>query len=73
MEVQGEKFSTKENTTIQLGWKEIYGEKKTKVAKELQKGKKLDVTCIMTEGETTPPERLTEGDRKSTRLNSIHR
>lgn len=61
VEVQGEKFSTKENTTIQLGWKEIYGEKKTKVAKELQKGKKLDVTCIMTEGETTPPERLTEG------------
>ena len=60
-EVQGEFFSTKENTTIQLGWKEIYGEKQTKDGHELQKGQKLNATCLITEGETTPPERLTEG------------
>src|SRR5699024_3494803 len=43
-EVQGDSFSTKENTTIQLGWKEIYGEKKTSVVKELQKGRSEEHT-----------------------------
>src|SRR5699024_10369470 len=60
-EVQGEVFSTKEHTTIKLGWKEIYGEKQTKGAKDLQKGQTLQGTFQITEGETTPPERLTEG------------
>lgn len=60
-EVEGELFSTKENTTIQLGWKKIYGEKRTKGANELQEGQKLNGTFLITEGKTTPPERLTEG------------
>jgi len=61
VEVQGEVFSTKENTTIKLGWKEIYGEKQTKNTNQLQKEQKINATCLITEGETTPPERLTEG------------
>lgn len=60
-EIQGEVFSAKENTTIRLGWKEMYGEKQTKSITELREGQKLNVTCLMTDGETTPPERLTEG------------
>lgn len=59
--VQGEIFSTKANKTIQLGWKEIYGEKKTFIANEVKKGQNLNATFKFTEGETTPPERLTEG------------
>src|SRR5699024_10286995 len=61
VEVEGELFSTKENTTIQLGWKKIYGEKQTKGANQLQEGQKLNGTFLITEGKTTPPERLTEG------------
>ncbi|HLR03977.1 MAG TPA: DNA topoisomerase III [Virgibacillus sp.] len=60
-EVQGESFSAKQNETIQLGWKEIYGEKQTKTATDLHKGQTLNATYVMTEGETAPPERLTEG------------
>ena len=59
--VQDEVFSTKVNTTIQLGWKEIYGEKETSVVKELKKGQTVDAKLSITEGETSPPERLTEG------------
>src|SRR5690625_1594753 len=62
VEVQGEVFSTKENTTIKLGWKEIYGEKQTKNTNQLQKEQKINATCIRTEEEKTPHERLTEDD-----------
>lgn len=59
--VQKEVFSTKNNKTIRLGWKEIYGEKKNNIANEVKKGQKLNVTFKITEGETTAPKRLTEG------------
>src|SRR5699024_6564720 len=49
--VQEEVFSTKVNTTIQLGWKEIYGEKETSVVKELKKGQTVDAKLSVTEGE----------------------
>src|SRR5699024_5845941 len=60
-EIDGEVFSTKQNTTLKLGWKEIYGEKTTKSATNLQTGQALNGSLIITQGETTPPERLTEG------------
>lgn len=60
-EVDGEAFSTKQNTTLKLGWKEIYGEKTTKSVTNLQTRKALNGSLIITQGETTPPERLTEG------------
>src|SRR5699024_11943968 len=60
-EVQGESFSAKQNETMQRGWKEIYGEKQYKTATDLHKGQTLNATYVMTEGETAPPERITEG------------
>lgn len=60
-EVQDEVFSTKKTTTLQLGWKAIYGENKLNETKEMEKGQTLKGKYKITDGETKPPERLTEG------------
>lgn len=64
LDVAGESFVTSGTTVKKLGWKEIFGneqEEKQKLG-HYQKGQTLEnVTFRITEGQTTPPERFTEG------------
>lgn len=63
-EIEGERFVTKSNTVQKLGWKEVYestSEKANQLA-NLTKGAGIANSNLqLTEGETKPPERLTEG------------
>src|SRR5699024_12596280 len=47
VEVEGELFSTKENTNIQLGWTKIYAQKQTKGANQIQEGQKIKGKLII--------------------------
>lgn len=65
-EVEGERFIARGNTVAKLGWKEIY-ERGTSASHEdrlhpYKEGAEIaDVSVRITEGETKPPERFTEG------------
>ncbi|BAM48232.1 DNA topoisomerase III [Amphibacillus xylanus] len=61
-EINRERFSMNENHVIDLGWKAVYQDQEEESRLPLLKeGELLDVTVQLTEGETTPPERFTEG------------
>lgn len=60
-DISGEKFQAREQKTLQLGWKEMYGENKSTQTLSFTKGEAFNGGCSLTEGETSPPERLTEG------------
>lgn len=57
----GETFIAKEKVVIQQGWKEIYGEQEKHPSVQVQEGQTFSTAAMLTEGETTPPERFTEG------------
>src|SRR5699024_9404588 len=59
--VEGETFSTRQNVTLRLGWKEIYNEATSDRTSNINEGQTISATYSVTEGETSPPERLTEG------------
>lgn len=65
-EVEGERFIARGNTVAKLGWKEVY-ERGTSASHEdrlhpYKEGTEIaDVSVRITEGETKPPERFTEG------------
>lgn len=56
-----EVFTAKEQIVSQLGWKAIYGEKAQQGKVTVQEGQSLSGEAHLTEGETSPPERFTEG------------
>lgn len=61
-EINGQLFGLNENNVIDPGWKLLYqdpGEQTRLPA--LKEGELLDLTVKLTEGETSPPERFTEG------------
>ena len=61
-EINRERFLMNENHVIDLGWKAVYQDQEEESRLPLLKeGELLDVTVQLTEGETTPPERFTEG------------
>lgn len=62
--VDQETFMTRGTTVQKLGWKELYKNEQTRNNElaQFKKGQKLSTNTIdLTEGETRPPERLTEG------------
>lgn len=60
--IDKETFSKRDNITLKLGWKELYGEKKTETKINLETGQSIEVSLAITEGETTAPARMTEGE-----------
>src|SRR5690625_62135 len=66
LDVAGERFSARGNIVKKLGWKEIYESSEsidhTERLANYQKDSKVEnYTVHLTEGETKPPERFTEG------------
>lgn len=63
-DMKGERFTVKGKNTVQLGFKEIYEDDAENDSKmpDLQAGQQLEnVKVSLEEGETKPPEHLTEG------------
>lgn len=60
--IAGESFVLNENNVIDPGWKMLYQDSgdQTRLP-ALKEGELLDLTVQLTEGETSPPERFTEG------------
>jgi len=58
---EGENFIAKETVVKIQGWKEIYGEKENQNSINVKEGQTLTADASITKGETSPPERLTEG------------
>lgn len=66
IEVENERFTTNGTIVKQVGWKAVYGEKRNKnqhnSLTNIKKGNKMSSFLVrLTEGQTTPPPRLTEG------------
>ncbi|GGJ87211.1 DNA topoisomerase 3 [Lentibacillus kapialis] len=63
--IDGERFTARGKNIKKQGWKEVYGDHGTDNDQQLpdvQKGAELsDITINLTNGETKPPERFTEG------------
>src|SRR5699024_7630014 len=57
----GENFTTKRISVKQPGWKAIIGEKEVQENVDVHEGQQLSAEASLTKGETSPPERLTEG------------
>src|SRR5699024_11157766 len=56
-----EYFTAKEINVKQSGWKAIVGDNATEEEIEVHEGQQLSAEASLTKGETSPPERLTEG------------
>lgn len=56
-----ENFTAKEQVVSQLGWKAIYGEKAQEGKFSIKEGQTITGEPQLKEGETSPPERFTEG------------
>lgn len=56
-----EYFTAKKINVKQSGWKAIVGDKATEEEIEVHEGQQLSAEASLTKGETSPPERLTEG------------
>ena len=56
-----ETFTAKATAVIQAGWKEVYGDKGGNDKLDVREGQQLTAETVLTKGETSPPERLTEG------------
>ncbi|MCT1902251.1 DNA topoisomerase III [Oceanobacillus sojae] len=67
VEAAGETFEAKGNRIVALGWKEIYQhqaddeEEIRSSVPQVTKGEEMALTYTIKEGQTTPPERFTEG------------
>ncbi|MEI3614017.1 DNA topoisomerase III [Pseudogracilibacillus sp. SO30301A] len=76
-EVEGERFIARGNTVVKLGWKEVY-ERGMSASHEdrlhpYKEGAEIaDVSVRITEGETKPPERFTEGALLKAMENPAH-
>lgn len=57
----GETFTAKAINVKQPGWKAIVGEKETQENVDVREGQQFSAEAALTKGETSPPERLTEG------------
>src|SRR5699024_6526710 len=56
-----EYFTAKKVNVKQSGWKAIVGDKASQDEIEVREGQQLSAEASLTKGETSPPERLTEG------------
>ncbi len=62
IDIEGKKFKVTGNTTIDNGWKDIYGnEDKAEILPEITKDEEINGNVQIAEKETTPPKHYTDG------------